>query len=59
MGQNKISNERSCNIENTNVSKIAINKNGLWMATVEKREDREYSPELRLKFWNFDMKVQK
>ncbi|XP_044269516.1 WD repeat-containing protein 75 [Tribolium madens] len=58
VGQNKVSNERSCNIENTEVSKIAINKNSSWMATVESRKDPEYSPELRLKFWNFDPNIQ-
>ncbi|XP_008190612.1 WD repeat-containing protein 75 [Tribolium castaneum] len=58
VGQNKISNERSCNIENTKVSKIAISKNSSWMATIENRKDPEYSSELRLKFWNFDPNIQ-
>lgn len=59
VGQNKVSNERSCKIENTQVSKIAISKNGLWLASVESRKDLEYSSELRLKFWQFDLKCQK
>jgi NET1-associated nuclear protein 1 (U3 small nucleolar RNA-associated protein 17) len=54
VGQNKISSERNCNIENTQVSKIAVSKNGLWMVTVESRDDPEFSHELRMKFWKFD-----
>ncbi|RZC38720.1 WD repeat-containing protein 75, partial [Asbolus verrucosus] len=58
VGQNKISNERNCSIENTQVSKIAMTRDGLWMATVEIRQDPEFSPELRLKFWYFDLEKQ-
>ncbi|KAJ3663535.1 hypothetical protein Zmor_007789 [Zophobas morio] len=58
VGQNKVSSERNCNIENTQVSKIAISKNGLWLATVESRRDPDYSSELRLKLWKFDVTIQ-
>ncbi|CAH0548148.1 unnamed protein product [Brassicogethes aeneus] len=58
VGQNKITNERSCNIENTEVKKIAISKCGFWLATVEKRENLKYHMEIRLKFWKFNEKQQ-
>jgi len=54
VGQNKLTQERNCHIENTNVTKLAISNCGLWLATVEERVDVSYSFELRLKFWNFN-----
>mgnify|MGYP000530619248 CR=1 FL=1 len=33
------------------VTRLAINDDGYWMATIEYRNDEETSPEIRLKFW--------
>ncbi|CAH1961489.1 unnamed protein product [Acanthoscelides obtectus] len=57
--QNKITNERDCVMKNTEITKIAISKCGLWLATVEERIDELYSNEIRLKFWKFDLTNQK
>lgn len=59
MGRNKITNERDIIIENTDVTKVAISKNGLWLATVEERRDTVYHDEIRLKFWKFSSELQK
>ncbi|XP_033232110.1 WD repeat-containing protein 75 [Belonocnema kinseyi] len=56
--QNLISQERNAVIVNTEVTKIALNYDGTWMATVEEREDEVSFKEVRLKFWNFDTKNQ-
>lgn len=45
-------------IVNTEVTKIALNYDGTWMATVEQRDDDVSYTEVRLKFWNFDAKNQ-
>ncbi|KAJ8969719.1 hypothetical protein NQ317_006108 [Molorchus minor] len=58
VGQNKITNERDCTIQNTEIRKTAISKNGSWLATVEERPDQEYHSELRLKFWKFNSEKQ-
>ncbi|XP_066602543.1 WD repeat-containing protein 75 [Prorops nasuta] len=52
--QNFLTQERSVIIVNTEVTKIALNYNGKWMATVEERNDKISNTEVRLKFWNFD-----
>ncbi|XP_072389033.1 WD repeat-containing protein 75 [Diabrotica undecimpunctata] len=52
--QNKITNERETTMINTEVTKVAISKSGLWFATIEERKDKEYNYEIRLKFWKFD-----
>nr|CAH7748419.1 unnamed protein product [Callosobruchus chinensis] len=57
--QNKITNERNCTMINTEITKMAISKCGLWLATVEERNDDLYSNEIRLKFWKFDLTHQK
>ncbi|KAF5278510.1 hypothetical protein FQR65_LT15681 [Abscondita terminalis] len=54
VGQNQLTNERDYNIENTNVTKFAIDSQGLWLATVEERHDDKYASEVRLKFWEFN-----
>nr|XP_023018892.1 WD repeat-containing protein 75 [Leptinotarsa decemlineata] len=52
--QNKITNERECVMVNTEITKFAISKTGLWLANIEERRDMEYHKEIRLKFWKFD-----
>ena len=56
--QNLLTQERNAVIVNTEVTKISISYNGMWMATVEERDDQISSIELRLKFWEFDMEKQ-
>ncbi|KAJ8927904.1 hypothetical protein NQ314_019534, partial [Rhamnusium bicolor] len=58
VGQNKITNERDCKIQNTEIMQIAISKNGGWLATVEERKDEQYHSEIRLKFWKFNNEMQ-
>lgn len=38
---------------NTEITKIALSKSGLWLATVEERKDEQFHNEIRLKFWHF------
>ncbi|KAG7202077.1 hypothetical protein KM043_004751 [Ampulex compressa] len=52
--QNFLTQERSMIIVNTEVTKIALNEDGTWMATVEERNDKLSCIEVRLKFWVFD-----
>ncbi|XP_033329848.2 WD repeat-containing protein l(2)05287 [Megalopta genalis] len=56
--QNFLTQERSIIIVNTEVTKIALNDDGTWMATVEERNDNLSCIEVRLKFWMFDVKEQ-
>ncbi|XP_076755512.1 WD repeat-containing protein l(2)05287 [Xylocopa sonorina] len=56
--QNFLTQERSIIIVNTEVTKIALNHDGTWMATVEERNDKISCIEVRLKFWMFDSKKQ-
>ncbi|XP_076654715.1 WD repeat-containing protein l(2)05287 [Halictus rubicundus] len=56
--QNFLTQERSVIIVNTEVTKIALNDDGTWMATVEERNDKLSCIEVRLKFWMFDVKKQ-
>jgi NET1-associated nuclear protein 1 (U3 small nucleolar RNA-associated protein 17) len=49
--------ERDVIIVNTEVTKIALDHDGTWMATVEER-DEVSSTEVRLKFWKYDLKQQ-
>ncbi|XP_071651739.1 WD repeat-containing protein 75 isoform X1 [Temnothorax longispinosus] len=56
--QNFLTQERDVIIVNTEVTKISLNHNGTWMATVEERNDKVSSIEVRLKFWVYDLKKQ-
>ncbi|XP_011870474.1 PREDICTED: WD repeat-containing protein 75 [Vollenhovia emeryi] len=56
--QNFLTQERNAIIVNTEVTKVAVNHNGTWMATVEERNDKVSSIEVRLKFWLYDLKKQ-
>ncbi|XP_003708110.1 WD repeat-containing protein l(2)05287 isoform X1 [Megachile rotundata] len=56
--QNFLTQERSVIIVNTEVTKIALNHDGSWLATVEERNDKTSCIEVRLKFWMFDTKQQ-
>ncbi|KAG5319933.1 WDR75 protein, partial [Pseudoatta argentina] len=56
--QNFLTQERDVIIVNTEVTKIALNHDGTWMATVEERNDKVSSIEVRLKFWFYDLKKQ-
>ncbi|EZA57753.1 WD repeat-containing protein [Ooceraea biroi] len=56
--QNFLTQERDVIIVNTEVTKLALNHDGTWMATVEERHDKVSSIEVRLKFWIFDLKQQ-
>ncbi|XP_034952494.1 WD repeat-containing protein 75 [Chelonus insularis] len=57
--QNLLTQVPNAVIVNTEVTKIALNNDGSWMATVEERDDKISSPEIRLKYWKFDAKNQK
>lgn len=56
--QNFLTQERDVIIVNTEVTKIALNHDGTWMATVEERNDKISSIEVRLKFWIYDVNKQ-
>lgn len=54
MIQNIVTGDRDFNIENADVRRIAIDKSGLWMATVEQEKGLSFGKEIKLKFWNFN-----
>lgn len=56
--QNKLPQERGIISIDTLITRLAINKTGTWMATVEERNDPNL-PEQRLKFWFFNSTKQK
>lgn len=56
--QNFLTQERDVIIVNTEVTKIALSYDGMWMATVEERNDKISSIEIRLKFWMYDLNKQ-
>ncbi|CAH1122893.1 unnamed protein product [Ceutorhynchus assimilis] len=58
VNQNKITDERECKLENTDVQKIALSKSGKWLATVEERTELNVCKEIRLKFWHFNSENQ-
>lgn len=53
-----MTNERDCIMINTEIRKVALSKSGLWLATVEERNDDKYHNEIRLKFWHFSEEEQ-
>lgn len=59
VGQNYISPE---NIDRptvvTEVSSVAVSHDGQWVATFETWDDRVFSPEMRLKFWKYNVEAQ-
>lgn len=59
VNQNKLTDERNCKIENTEVVKLALSEDGRWLATTEERKEEELCKELRLKFWFFDSTKQR
>ncbi|XP_046621539.1 WD repeat-containing protein 75 [Neodiprion virginianus] len=56
--QNLLTQERNTVIANTEVTKVALSQDGLWMGSVEQRDDGLSEMEVRLKFWNFDTDTQ-
>nr|CAD7408368.1 unnamed protein product [Timema poppensis] len=52
--QNYLTQERNKVIENTDVTKISLSNDSLWLATVEQCNNLKTHFEIRLKFWNFD-----
>ena len=38
---------------NTEIENAAFSHDGLWLLTLERRDDHETTPEIRLKFWAF------
>lgn len=59
VGRNIMSQERNTVVINPDVDKAALDHRGTWLATVESRDDGETMPEIRLKFWNFELTTQK
>ncbi len=43
----------------TEIEHISFNSDNNWLATVERRDDLITTPEIRLKFWQFDMTTNK
>jgi hypothetical protein len=38
----------------TDIEHLAFSSNGNWLATVERRDDKLTTPEIKLKFWSFN-----
>ncbi|GFY69144.1 WD repeat-containing protein 75 [Trichonephila inaurata madagascariensis] len=58
VGRNFVSQDRVSVILNTDVQKAAIDDKGFWLSTVEYWSDEETSPQIWLKFWEFDTSKQ-
>ena len=43
----------------TEIEHISFSSDNNWLATVERRDDLITTPEIRLKFWQFDMTTNK
>lgn len=59
VGRNIMSQERNTVVINPDVDKAALDHRGIWLATIESRDDSETSLEISLKFWNFELTTQK
>ena len=60
VGENYISPENLDKpLVHTEVERVAFDSEGAWLATVERRDDKETAMEMRLKFWGFDEKKQR
>ena len=46
-------------LHHTEIEHAAFNTENTWMATVERRDDLVTTPEIRLKFWKFDLTLNK
>lgn len=53
VGENRISEVYKRYVYPTRVMKIAISTDGVWMATIEEREDKILPTERKLKFWKY------
>ena len=51
---NYLTRERTGVLATCDVIKVSVTSDGLWMATLEEREDGKSTVERRLKFWEFD-----
>ncbi|XP_054164142.1 WD repeat-containing protein 75-like [Oppia nitens] len=51
VNQNLISNTDEVTVFPTELTKAAVSDDGLWLSTLEMRDDFETLPEIRLKFW--------
>ena len=51
---NYLTRERTGALATCDVTRVSVTSDGLWMATMEQRDDGRSTPERRLKFWEFD-----
>ncbi|CAG2104917.1 unnamed protein product [Medioppia subpectinata] len=51
VNQNLITSTREVTVIPTELSKAAVSEDGVWLSTLEIRDDFETLPEIRLKFW--------
>ncbi|GFS49839.1 WD repeat-containing protein 75 [Nephila pilipes] len=58
VGRNFVSQDQEKEIQNTDIQKAAIDDKGIWLSTVEYWSDEETSPQIWLKFWEFDFSKQ-
>lgn len=56
--KNFISQERDATVNNIDVQKAAVDDTGMWLATAEYWSDEDFSPQIWLKFWIFDVEKQ-
>ena len=58
VGQNLISSSREFKVYPIEVTKAAVSGDGVWLSTIEMRDDFETLPEIRLKFWELTESLQ-
>ncbi|KAJ3391817.1 WD repeat-containing protein 75 [Lobulomyces angularis] len=56
--RNKIAKREEKELIHPDITHISFSKDGLWMATIDKRDDEEFQLEVYLKFWSFDPNTQ-